>query len=75
MRHQKDENSREWLREHGGFCDCEVIYNVGEKLAPWSDDEEAQAHLRATDTGGRGPQLPGLIAGIAASSGGTASTV
>ncbi|MFT3692671.1 MAG: DUF2695 domain-containing protein [Kofleriaceae bacterium] len=19
---------REWLEEHGGFCDCEVIYNV-----------------------------------------------
>jgi hypothetical protein len=21
-----------WLREHGGFCDCEVIYNVDEKF-------------------------------------------
>jgi hypothetical protein len=21
-----------WLREYGGFCDCEVIYNVDEKF-------------------------------------------
>lgn len=21
-----------WLREHGGYCDCEVIYNVEEKF-------------------------------------------
>jgi hypothetical protein len=21
-----------WLRENGGFCDCEVIYNVDEKF-------------------------------------------
>lgn len=21
-----------WLREHGGYCDCEVIYNVDDKF-------------------------------------------
>ncbi len=21
-----------WLREHGGYCDCEVIYNVADKF-------------------------------------------
>jgi hypothetical protein len=21
-----------WLRSHGGYCDCEVIYNVGDKF-------------------------------------------
>jgi hypothetical protein len=24
-----------WLREHGGYCDCEVIYNVEEKFGPF----------------------------------------
>lgn len=23
-----------WLREHGGYCDCEVIFNVEEKFGP-----------------------------------------
>jgi len=23
-----------WLRKHGGYCDCEVIYNVEEKFGP-----------------------------------------
>ena len=22
-----------WLKEHGGYCDCEVIYNVDDKFA------------------------------------------
>lgn len=32
-----------WLREHGGFCDCEVIYNVYDAvgdLVGWHLDEE-----------------------------------
>jgi len=24
----------QWLHEHGGYCDCEVIYNVEEKFGP-----------------------------------------
>ncbi len=23
------DEAREWLEEHGGFCDCEVLLNVG----------------------------------------------
>ena len=23
-----------WLHEHGGYCDCEVIYNVGDTFGP-----------------------------------------
>jgi len=23
-----------WLREYGGYCDCEVIYNVDDKFGP-----------------------------------------
>jgi hypothetical protein len=23
-----------WLREHGGYCDCEVIFNVEDKFGP-----------------------------------------
>jgi hypothetical protein len=22
----------EWLQEHGGFCDCEILWNVDERL-------------------------------------------
>ena len=32
-----------WLQEHGGFCDCEVIYNVYDAvgdLVGWHLDEE-----------------------------------
>ena len=32
-----------WLKEHGGFCDCEVIYNVYDAvgdLVGWHLDEE-----------------------------------
>ena len=25
-----------WLRDHGGFCDCEVIHNVPERFRNWS---------------------------------------
>lgn len=23
-----------WLREHGGYCDCEVLFNVEDKFGP-----------------------------------------
>jgi len=26
------EKTTEWLRENGGYCDCEVIFNVEEKV-------------------------------------------
>jgi hypothetical protein len=32
-----------WLQRHGGYCDCEVIYNVYDKvgdLVGWHLDEE-----------------------------------
>ena len=33
-KHKLDEKSvLTWLREHGGYCDCEVIYNVQDKYA------------------------------------------
>jgi Protein of unknown function (DUF2695) len=31
-RHLDVERVTAWLREYGGFCDCEVIYNVDEKF-------------------------------------------
>jgi hypothetical protein len=27
-----------WLREHGGYCDCEVIYNVEDTFGEIVDD-------------------------------------
>jgi Protein of unknown function (DUF2695) len=33
-KHKLDEEAvLTWLREHGGHCDCEVIYNVQDKYA------------------------------------------
>lgn len=32
-----------WLKEHGGFCDCEVVYNVYDAVGDivgWHLDEE-----------------------------------
>jgi len=28
------EDVLQWLRQNGGYCDCEVIYNVEEKFTP-----------------------------------------
>jgi hypothetical protein len=28
-----------WLQEHGGYCDCEVIYNVDAEWGEWAGRE------------------------------------
>ena len=31
--HAWSDAARQWLGDHGGFCDCEVVFNVGN----WAD--------------------------------------
>jgi hypothetical protein len=36
----------EWLRQHGGYCDCEVIFNVADKFGEIVDRQSSADRKR-----------------------------
>jgi hypothetical protein len=38
-----------WLEQHGGYCDCEVVLNVGRPLLGLEDEEDDEDDVEQDD--------------------------